>query len=68
MPEIMPEIMRYKITATVEFSVDGPYVYAEAVNLAEERLARLDVLGDKTPLNGIQQVKVASLAAERNRP
>ena len=60
----MPEVKRYKVTATVEFQVDGPFSYAEAVQLADVRLARLDMPGDKT-LNGIQQVKVAALNTER---
>jgi hypothetical protein len=60
----MPQVMRYKITATVEFDADGPYSYAEAVQLADVRLARLDMPGDKS-LNGIKQVKVTALNAER---
>jgi len=60
----MPEVKRYKVAATVEFDVCGPYSYAEAVQLADVRLARLDMPGDKT-LNGIQQVRVEALNAER---
>lgn len=60
----MPEVKRYKVRASVEFEVAGPYSYAEAVQLADVRLARLDMPGDKA-LNGIQQVKVAEIDAER---
>jgi hypothetical protein len=58
----MPQVKRYKVTANVEFTVDGPFSYAEAVALAEERLGRM-VTGEKTP-NGIHQVKVATVSAE----
>lgn len=62
----MPEVKHYKVTASVEFDVRGPYAYAEAVALAEERLARLNVPGDNKTINGVYQAKVASLTAEKS--
>lgn len=62
----MPQVMHFKVVASVEFEVDGPYTYAEAVKLAEERLDRLATPADKA-LNGIQHVNVARLAVDRSR-
>lgn len=59
----MPQVVRYKVVASVEIAVEGPYAYAEAVALAEERLGRLRT--GEHPLNGIKQVQFTAITAER---
>jgi hypothetical protein len=51
--------------ATVEFAIEGPCSYAEAVQLADVRLSRLDLPDDNKALNGIKKVAVTSLATDR---
>lgn len=61
----MPQVRYYTVTAVIEFKIGGiPLTHADAVALAEERLASAVTADAGSPTRTIRSAKIASLASK----